>query len=189
MNDAPASPVLEGPRVRLRSLSPEDAKRTFGWYNEPEVVAPYDRFSVDTFEEFERSIREAPGDPTSLAPRYVVVLREGDDPIGLVGHYAPHPVLETTDVWYVIGDRQARGKGYATEAVGLLVGHLFHTIPFPRIGATVDVENVPSVKLLEALGFRREGVLRSALFHHARWHDIAVYGVTRLEWAAKHPAA
>jgi [ribosomal protein S5]-alanine N-acetyltransferase len=180
--------VLEGPRIRLRPVTPEDAKRTFSWYNEPEIVAPFDRFSVDTFEEFERSIREAPDDPTSLAPRYVVALRDGDVPIGFVGYYMPHPVLETLDVWYVIGDPQARRKGYATEAVGLLLTHLFDTTGLPRLGATVDVENQPSVALLERLGFRREGVLRSALLHHARWHDIAVYGILKGEWAARSRA-
>ncbi|MFZ0830459.1 MAG: GNAT family protein [Thermoplasmata archaeon] len=189
MNEGDPSPVLEGPRVQLRPPKPEDAKRIFAWYNDPETVAPFDRFSVDTFEEFERSLQEAPHDPTSLAPRYVVALREGDGPIGLVGHYVPHPVLETIDVWYVIGDRQARRQGYATEAVTLLVGHLFDTSPLPRLGATVDVENHPSVLLLERIGFQREGVLRSALFHHARWHDIAVYGLIRDDWAAKHPPA
>jgi RimJ/RimL family protein N-acetyltransferase len=181
-------PDLEGPRVRLRPVMPRDAKRTFSWYNDPEIVAPYDRFSVDTFEEFERSIQTAADDPTSLAPRFVVALLDGDVPIGLVGHYVPHPVLETLDVWYVIGDRQVRRKGYATEAVGLLLDHLFATTPLPRLGATVDVDNQPSVELLERLGFKREGVLRSALFHHARWHDIAVYGIMRDEWAAKRRA-
>jgi [ribosomal protein S5]-alanine N-acetyltransferase len=181
--------VLEGPRIRLRPVTPDDIKRTFGWYNEPEIVAPFDRFSVDTFEDFERSIRDAPSDPTSLAPRYTVAVRENDIPIGFVGHYVPHPVLETIEVWYVIGDRQARGKGYATEAVALLVTDLFGTTSLRRLGATVDVENLPSVALLERLGFAREGVLRSALFHHSRWHDVAAYGVIRDEWAAKHRPA
>jgi [ribosomal protein S5]-alanine N-acetyltransferase len=173
---------LDGPRIRLRPARVEDAKVTFAWYNDPEIIAPFDRFSVDTLEEFERSIRDASVDPTSLAPRFVVEIRESSMPIGFVGHYIPHPVLETVDIWYVIGDRRARGKGYATEAVELLVTHLFDTTPLPRIGATVDVENRPSIALLERLGFRREGVLRSALFHHARWHDVALYGVMRTEW-------
>lgn len=181
--------TLEGPRVRLRPVTPEDAKRTFNWYNDPETIAPFDRFSVDTFEEFERSIRDAPKDPTSLAPRYVVALCAGDVPIGFVGHYVPHPVLETLDIWYVIGDRASRGKGYATEAVEQLVSHLYDATSLPRIGATVDVENRPSLALLERLGFQREGVLRSALFHHARWHDVAVYGVMRNDWLARHRAA
>lgn len=185
MTDGVGPPVLEGPRVRLRPVGPEDLKRTFAWYNDPEIVAPFDRFSVDTFDEFERSVHEATDDPTSLAPWFVVALKEGDLPIGFVGHYIPHPVLEMIDVWYVLGDPAARGKGYASEAVGLLLTHLFDTTPLPRMGATVDVENRPSVALLERLGFTREGVLRSALFHHARWHDIAVYGIMRDEWGAK----
>jgi RimJ/RimL family protein N-acetyltransferase len=188
MSEAAAPEVLEGPRVRLRPVRPEDLKRTFDWYNDPEVVAPFDRFSVDTFDEFERSIKEAPSNPTSLAPRYVVALRDDNAPIGFVGHYVPHPVLETLDVWYVIGDRGARRKGYATEAVRLLLGHLFDATPLPRIGATCDVENMASVGLLERLGFQREGVMRSALFHHARWHDIAIYGVMRAEWTATRSA-
>jgi RimJ/RimL family protein N-acetyltransferase len=189
MIDAEERAVLEGPRVRLRPVRPDDIKRTFAWYNDPEIVAPFDRFSVDTFEEFEQSIKEAAANPTSLAPRYVVALRESDIPIGFVGHYVPHPVLETLDVWYVIGDRQARRKGYATEAVSLLIGHLFDTTPLPRLGATCDVENQASVSLLERLAFKREGVMRSALFHHARWHDIAIYGLMRNEWTPNRSAA
>ncbi len=184
---AGSASVLPGTRVQLRPAAADDARRIFAWYNDPEIVAPYDRFSVDTFEEFERSLREAPGDPNSLAPRFVVALRDGDAPIGVVGHYVPHPVLETVDVWYVIGDRRARRKGYGTEAVTLLVQHLFASTPFPRVGATVDVENRASLLLLERVGFQREGVLRSALFHHARWHDIAVYGLIRDDWATRHP--
>lgn len=189
MTEAPVDGSLDGPRVRLRPVRAEDARRTFGWYNDPEIVAPYDRFSVDTFDEFERALKEAPGNPASLAPRFVVALKEDDAPIGFVGHYVPHPVLETLDVWYVIGDPRARRKGYATEAVGLLLRHLFDTRPFPRIGATCDVENQPSVALLERLGFSREGVMRSALYHHARWHDIAFYGIMRADWVAARPVA
>jgi RimJ/RimL family protein N-acetyltransferase len=177
----PDGSLLDGPRIQLRAPSSQDAKAIFRWYNDPEVVAPYDRFSLDRFEDFERSIREAPSDPTSLAPRYVMLLREGGSPVGVVGHYVPHPVLETVDLWYVVGERAARQKGYATEAVTLLVDHLFTTLPLPRLGATCDVANTPSIRLLERIGFRREGVLRAALFHHAQWHDIAVYGLMREE--------
>ena len=177
--------VLEGPSVRLRPLVPADYPTVFGWYNDPEVVAPYDRFSVDTVDRFVASVESAAADPASLAPRFVVERRETPGPIGFVGHYVAHPVLEYVDVWYVLGDRAARGKGYGREAVELLVGHVFATTSVDRVGATCDVENVPSYRLVEGLGFRREGTLRSALFHHGRWHDIYVYGVTRTEWSAR----
>ncbi len=180
---------LDGTSVRLRPIGPADYATVFGWYNDPEVVAPFDRFSVDTMDSFVRSVETAAGDPASLAPRFVVERLDPPGAIGFVGHYVPHPVLEYVDVWYVLGDRTARGKGYGREAVRLLVDHLYATTSVERVGATCDVENVASYRLVEGLGFRREGTLRSALFHHGRWHDVYVYGVIRSEWAARESAA
>jgi len=179
---------LEGPSVRLRPLTPSDYPTVFGWYNDPEIVAPFDRFSVDTMDSFVRAVETAPGDPNSLAPRFVVERRDAPGPVGFVGHYVPHPVLEYVDVWYVMGDRAARGKGYGREAVRLLIDHVYATASIDRVGATCDVENVASFRLVEGLGLRREGTLRSALFHHGRWHDVYIYGVTRSEWAARGPS-
>lgn len=161
---------------------PDDADALLDWYNDPELVAPFDRFSTDTRDGLREAISKAPDDPRSLAPRYVIQ-RSSDAPlIGCVGHYQPHPVLEMTDVWYVLGDPTQRGHGIGTEAVGLLVDHLVRSVRLARVGATSDVENVASYRLLEKLGFRREGVLRSALFHHGRWHDVAVYGLLAADW-------
>jgi len=177
--------VLEGSLVRLRPLGPGDCSRVFAWYNDPEIVAPFDRFSVDTFDAFSAAVASATDDPTSLAPRFAIEARDGGKVVGVVGYYRAHPVLEYTDVWYVLGDREARGRGFGREAVRLLVDHVFASSAVERVGATCDVENVPSVRLLEGLGFRHEGTLRSALFHHGGWHDVRVYAVTRAEWAAK----
>lgn len=177
--------VLEGRSVRLRPLAPAEFSSVFAWYNDPEIVAPFDRFSVDTFDAFSDAVASASGDPTSLAPRFAVEVREGSRVIGVVGYYRAHPVLEYLDVWYVLGDRAARGRGYGRESVQLLTDYLFASTSVERVGATCDVENAPSYRLLERLGFRHEGTLRSALFHHGRWHDVRVYGVTRAEWAAK----
>jgi RimJ/RimL family protein N-acetyltransferase len=174
--------VLDGPTVRLRPLVPADYPLLFGWFNDPEVVAPFDRFSVDTMDSFIEGVEMAPADPKSLAPRFVVERKESLAPIGFVGHYEPHPVLEFVDVWYVLGDRTQRGKGYGREAVRLLVDHLFDASPVERIGATCDVENTASYRLVEGLGFRREGTMRSALFHHGKWHDVYFYGLLREEW-------
>ncbi len=179
---------LDGPRVRLRPPEPRDLEGIFAWYNDAEIVAPYDRFSADTFDSFAASLATAPNDPASLAPRFVVELRTSGAVVGVVGHYRPHPVLEFVDVWYILGRTEARGQGLGREAVGLLVAHLFETETVERVGATCDVENEPSRRLLEGLGFRREGTLRSALFHHGRWHDVYVYGLTRAERVPSAPA-
>ena len=185
-----AEPALEGRRVRLRPPTSGDLSVLFDWVNDPDRVAPFDRFSAENYTEFEAGIASAASDPRSLSPRFVVERKEGEPRLlGYVGYYDAHPVLGLTDIWYVLGEPTERGKGFGKEAVGLLVDHVFHTLPRPRVGATCDVENVASQRLLEGLGFRREGTLRSALFHHAKWHDVGVYGVTRSEWADRPRSA
>jgi RimJ/RimL family protein N-acetyltransferase len=187
--DDPALREFTGTSVRLRAPRPGDYPILFPWYNDPEVVAPFDRFSLDTYESFVRSVESAPGDPASLAPRFVIERLSDGRPLGFVGYYAAHPVLTLTDVWYVLGAAAERGRGYGSEAVRLLIGHLFESTDLVRVGATTDVENLASVRLLERIGFRREGTLRYALFHHARWHDVFVYSVTRPDWVADRPPA
>ncbi len=176
---------LRGERVVLRPPVPDDYPVLFDWYSDPELVAPFDRYSEESWESFVASFASAEADPASLAVRYVVERQSDARLVGCVGFYAPHPVLEYWDVWYLIGEPSARGQGLATEAVRLLVTHLYRSTEVERVGATCDVENVPSERLLERLGFTREGTLSGALFHHGRWHDVRVYGTRRATWLAR----
>ncbi len=185
----PAPPSLETGRLLLRSPAPGDHRLLFDWYADPERVAPFDRFAASTWEGFVSEIESAEKDPASLAARFVIVRKSDGRTIGAVGHYLAHPVLTILDVWYLIGDPSVRGQGYGAEAVGALVTYLFGRFPVDRVGATCDVENLASARLAEKLGFRLEGTLRSGLYHHGRWHDVRVFGVTRSEWRPPAPRA
>lgn len=184
---APSAPArtVEGRSVRLRPLAAGDEGPIFDWYSDPERVAPFDHYDADTYESFIAELAAAPEDPASLAPRFVVERIEGARRIGVVGYYRSHPVLTLTDLWYLIGEPTERGHGYGREAVELLIGHLFASGPLVRVGATCDVENLASARLLERLGFSLEGTLASALFHHGRFHDVRLYGLTRAAWDAR----
>ena len=89
----------------------------------------------------------------------------------------PHP-----EIGCGITEVSARRQGLAKEAVGLLVGYLFAGYTSERISAVTDAENGPAQRLLEALGFRREGVLRRASFRDGKWCDMVIYGLLRDEW-------
>ncbi|MEM0129477.1 MAG: GNAT family protein [Thermoplasmata archaeon] len=180
-------PAAASPPVDLVPIAPEHRETIYRWYEDPERVAPFDRYEPESFPEFVRSVEEAPGDPRSLAPRFSVLAREGGQLVGCVGHYRPHPILETIEVWYLIGEPSARGRGFGAAAVGALIDRLYATTDVERVGATCDVENVASYRLLERLGLERQGRLPAALFHHGRWHDVFLYGTTRSAWARAGP--
>ena len=66
------------------------------------------------------------------------------------------------EVGYLIAPTH-RGKGLGTDAVRTIVEFGFRMLALERIEAEVYAFNVPSQKLLERLGFKREGCKRSAV--------------------------
>lgn len=79
-----------------------------------------------------------------------------------------------------------QGKGVASECTKALLEHLFgpaHHPPIRKVIAEVDVRNAPSVRLLEALGFAREGTFREHDATHIGMCDVHLYGLLASEWA------
>ena len=71
-----------------------------------------------------------------------------------------------------------RGRGYARQALSLLLGHLF-SIGCHRVEAEVYDFNTRSLGLLEGLGFTREGVKRDAHYDSDGYHDVVVLGLLK----------
>ncbi|WP_089789836.1 GNAT family N-acetyltransferase [Natronobacterium haloterrestre] len=75
-----------------------------------------------------------------------------------------------------------RGRGYATEAVSLLVEHAFEELGLHRVEAEVFDGNDPSRRLLERVGFVGEGVSREARFTGGEFRDVHRFGLLAPEW-------
>ncbi len=85
------------------------------------------------------------------------------------------------ELGYAMG-KQYRGNGYAFEATSALVRFGFESMLVNKIFAGCWTTNTASVKLLEKLGFTREGVLRKHDLKWGQYHDDARYGLLRSEW-------
>ncbi len=95
------------------------------------------------------------------------------------------------------GERQAElgygffadsfGQGFGPEAVGRVLTHLFGDMGLHRVIAITGVENNRSRRLLEKLGFRKEGEMKEAWFHQAeqRFVDEVAYAILAREWAGR----
>jgi [ribosomal protein S5]-alanine N-acetyltransferase len=82
--------------------------------------------------------------------------------------------------------RQHWGNGLMTEAAQAVINWAFQTYPLNRIFATVDPRNDRSWHLLEKLGMKREGCLRSHLKWNGEVRDQLYYGILRTEWMTVH---
>ena len=81
-------------------------------------------------------------------------------------------------------DRRLWGQGLATEAARAVVGRAFDRLGLRKVWATADAPNIASIRVLEKLGMRREGLQREHHWRRGEPVDIVLYGVLRDEWRA-----
>ena len=71
----------------------------------------------------------------------------------------PYEMLEIAEIGYVIGEKYHH-KGYAFEAVNKIIEYYLNDKNMYMIEAKYNSDNEPSGRLLEKLGFRKDGILR-----------------------------
>ena len=70
-----------------------------------------------------------------------------------------------------------QGRGLASEAVRTSLAFAFGPMDLHRVEADVDPDNEASLRLLERIGFKREGVLRERWFTFGTWKDTVLLGL------------
>ena len=78
-----------------------------------------------------------------------------------------------------------QGKGYATEAVTLLLDHVFSQMGVSRVIALTDGENGSAGRRLDRLGFRREGHHLKSYYTEEGWRDELAFAVLAHEWQGR----
>ena len=79
-----------------------------------------------------------------------------------------------------------RRKGYASEALPLVMRYYFQELRYQKVTVHIASFNEASIKLHERLGFQQEGCIRRALYTDGQYFDDLVFGLTKEEFAARH---
>jgi [ribosomal protein S5]-alanine N-acetyltransferase len=176
-------PVLETERLRLRPLKPADAEELHAVFSDPEVMRYWSEpphRDVARTEEMIGSIRaafesrevfqwgiERTADGRLLGT--VTLIAAGSQPRAELG--------------YILG-REHWGQGFAGEAQRRAVEFAFDDLGLHRLEADTEPANAASVRSLERLGFRQEGLLRERWTVAGRASDSAIFGLLASEWRA-----
>jgi ribosomal-protein-alanine N-acetyltransferase len=182
-----AFPVLTTARLVLRDLRPEDAPDVFRfrsdaeeqYFNSEPLRAPAEALAL---------IEELRADYAARRGiQWAVTLAGEGRVVGLMGFNAWERGHRRADLGYDLA-RPLWGRGYGREAVAAIVRFGFERMALNRIEAFTIADNVRSVRLLERLGFRREGLRRElTLEADGRFHDGTIYGLLRREYAPAPP--
>lgn len=77
------------------------------------------------------------------------------------------------------------GKGYMTEAIGLILRFAFKALKLHRIEANVQPQNLSSIAVLQKNGFIKEGFSKRYLKIGARWRDHERFAIVAEDWKTK----
>ncbi|MCN9244869.1 GNAT family N-acetyltransferase [Streptomyces sp. RY43-2] len=181
------SDMWSGEKIRLRGVEPEDwedfrdlARNTVDVRNADLVEPPRsdEGFRVWTAE---RAGREPGGEVFRLV---IEVLADGA--------FAGSVTVGETDLRagrFKVGieiSRDQRRKGYAAEAVELLLTYMFAEQRYHKCEVEIHAFNDGSLALFRKLGFVEEGRLREHEFFAGTHHDLVLLGITATEYWAKH---
>jgi RimJ/RimL family protein N-acetyltransferase len=168
--------LLEGKNVNLRIMEKDDLPLFVEWVNKPEVFGEYNPLHQMSKTEAEKMF-ENPHEEKS----FIIEKKDGSK-IGFIAHfYVLHVAGRQLEIGYSLVPSE-RGKGYCTEATQLMVDYLFLSKDTMRIQAQTDPRNVASHKVLEKVGFKKEGTLRKSFFMRGEWRDAYIYSILREEW-------
>lgn len=164
--------IVETEQLVLRRLVPEDAQFLCRLLNEPSWLQNIGDRGVRTVPDAQQYIRDkfiASYESLGFG-MYLTERRSDGSPLGLCGlvqrSYLPGP-----DIGFALLP-EFWGRGYAFEASAALMGYCSSALSLSKLLAIVKPDNLPSVRLLERLGFSQESECRVPSTHEL----VSLYG-------------
>jgi len=172
---------ITGPTVVLRRHVPENLVAFRRWYADREIarLARYQETPMRP-EEIERFFRSRVMGDDSLA--MAVHIRATDRLIGTCA-FSQLDAENGSALYHItIGEHDAWGHRYGTEATQLMVDHAFGTLGLHRVALFVFEFNVRAVRAYQRCGFVVEGRARESIWRDGRWWDELAMSVIESDW-------
>ncbi len=184
MDDDPSFERFTSTRLVIRRFSVADAEALASYRSDLEVaryqdwVCPY---PVSEARQFIASLHQlAPGTPGTWF-QFAVSLTPSGLLIGDVALRTSRADARQGEIGFTFAAAH-QGQGYATEAVRAVTQYAFVELVMHRVISRTDARNLRAQRLLERLGFRREGELRESVWFKGAWATDLVYAQLESEW-------
>ncbi|RJS58881.1 GNAT family protein [Bacillus sp. PK3_68] len=163
-------------RLLIRKFTFEDWQAVYEYTSEVNVMK-YIPEGVLTKEDVKEFINKNKDD---AAEKFAVVLIDENIVIGhivFLKYFGEH----TYEIGWVFNPKY-HNRGYASEAARAVLKFGFEKMKLHRIIATCQPENIPSYRVMEKIGMRREGYFKKCIPKENEWWDEYYYAILEEEW-------
>ena len=173
--------TIAGARVVLRRHVPDNVRAFQRWYADPEIarLARYQATPMRP-EEIERFFASRVVGPDAMS--MAIHERSGDRLVGTCAFSQLDGDNGSALYHITIGEKDAWGQGYGTEATRLMLDHAFGTLGLHRIALYVFEFNERAIRAYQRCGFLLEGRSREAIFRDGRWWDELAMSILESDW-------
>jgi RimJ/RimL family protein N-acetyltransferase len=179
-----STPILKTKNFIIRTFEIKDLE-IFTQYRSIEEVAKYQSWTNYTYQDALRFFESMDYSTLGTEGNWYQLAISNQETDKLIGDIAVHFVDEQqVEIGFTVSP-EYQGKHVATEALTAFLGYVFGTLSKHRVTAITDVKNTSSYKLLEKLGFRREGHFIQNVFFKGAWGDEYQYALLSSEFKMK----
>ncbi|GLC31055.1 GNAT family N-acetyltransferase [Clostridium omnivorum] len=174
--------LLKGKKVKLTSINEKDIKSITKWYSDIDFLRFFDTAPAlpKTEVQLGQWIKSVQDSYNSVA--FAIRPIEEEEIVGYIELDKISWIHGVATVGIGIGTSEHRGKGFAKEALKLLMELAFNELNLHRLQLNVFNYNERAIMLYESLGFKREGTYREFIHRDGRRWDMYLYGILRDEW-------
>lgn len=140
--------LLEHDKIYLRALETEDLDKLYLWENSSDhwivsnTLTPYSKYTLAKFiESSAQDIFE------SKQLRLMIVKKEDDEAIGTIDLFDFDPYHLRAGIGILIGERKYRKKGYASEALEVMISYAGRALLLKQLYCNITEDNEESLKL------------------------------------------
>lgn len=172
-------PIRHSDRLEWMELRAKNAEWLAPW----EASNPQPGGSLPTFRQMVRALTQQAHEGSAL-PFVITLADQGARKPPIVGQLTVSSIVWGSALMATLGywvDHEHAGRGIAPTAVALATDHCFFTLGLHRMEINIRPENSPSLRVVEKLGFRYEGLRPRYLHIAGGWADHESFALTAEE--------
>jgi [ribosomal protein S5]-alanine N-acetyltransferase len=169
--------IIQTDRLQLRKLDEAAHHFIFNHYSDAQLMH---FLGLSTPEELLKEQEKYRQNLTTYNKKMVnfqMILTQTDTIIGHCGFHTWYTDHRRAEIGYALNADAVKQKGFMSEALAPVIAYGFQTMQLHRIEAFIGPDNIASLKLVEHLGFQREGHLKEHYFKKGKMEDSLIYAL------------
>jgi diamine N-acetyltransferase len=173
---------MKGTKVAIRALEPADVDLLYKWENDHSLwhlsnnLVPFSRFTLEQY------VLNAGQDIYATRQlRMMIDLNkpeDGNKTVGSIDLFEFEPSHHRAGVGILLLE-SFRGKGFASEALDLLIDYAFNILNLHQLFTNIASNNPDSIRLFEKKGFKLIGTKKDWNLVRDKWYDESMFQLIR----------